>query len=112
MHLIDTSRLDAEQAAATDFPWPATLLAVGLLVALIATQRHLTRKTNRLLNVGLLVATAAVVVGMLWSSVALVVQSALVSSGRTDGTHQVDVLVRGSEALAKTKDGRLARDVI
>jgi NADH-quinone oxidoreductase subunit G len=26
--------------------------------------------------------------------------------------YQVDVLVRGSEALAKTKDGRLARDVI
>ena len=26
--------------------------------------------------------------------------------------YQVDVLVRGSEALAKTKDGRMARDVI
>ena len=26
--------------------------------------------------------------------------------------YQVDVLVRGSEALGKTKDGRLARDVI
>jgi hypothetical protein len=103
LHLIDTSRLDAEQAAATDFPWPATLLAVGLLVALIATQRHLTRKTNRLLNVGLLVATAAVVVGMLWSSVALVVQSALVSSGRTDGTHQVDVLVRARIAALQAR---------
>jgi hypothetical protein len=26
--------------------------------------------------------------------------------------YQVDALVRGSEALGKTKDGRLARDVI
>jgi hypothetical protein len=94
LYRTDTDRLTTEQNAATDFPWLAAALVLVLLAALIVTQIHLTRRTNRLVNVGLLVATGSVVVAVLWGSVAMIVQSALVSGGQSDGTHQVDVLVR------------------
>ncbi|WP_158884609.1 hypothetical protein [Amycolatopsis anabasis] len=94
VYRIDTDRLAAEQDDATGFPWLTTLLVLGLLAALVATQIYLTRRTNRLLNVGLVVATGAVVLMVLWGAVALVVQGILVGSGKDDGSHQVDVLVR------------------
>jgi hypothetical protein len=103
LYRIDTERLSTEQDGATDFPWLATLLALALLAALIVTQVHLTRKTNRLLNVGLLVATGAVVVAVLWGSVAMTVQGTLVATGKSDGTHQVDVLARARIAALQAR---------
>jgi hypothetical protein len=103
LYRIDTDRLDTEQNNATGFAWLATLLAVGLLIALIATQRYLTRKTNRVVNIGLLVGTGAVVLAILWGSTALIVQSALVGGGKTDGTRQVDVLVRARIAAMQAR---------
>lgn len=93
LYRIDTGRLAEEQDEAKSFPWLTTLLVFGLLGALIATQIHLRRKTNRVLNVGLLVATIATGVTILWSAVAVTVQTVLVDSGGSDGTEQVDVLV-------------------
>ncbi|HET6287234.1 MAG TPA: hypothetical protein VFG15_10810 [Amycolatopsis sp.] len=103
LYRIDTDRLAAEQDDATGFPWLATALVLALLAALIVTQVHLTRKTNRLLNVGLVVATASVVVALLWGAVALIVQSSLVGSGEEDGSHQVDVLVRARIAALQAR---------
>lgn len=103
LYRIDTERLIAEQDTATEFPWLATLLVLALLAALIVAQVYLTRRTNRLLNVGLVVATAAVVVSLLWGAVALIVQGSLVASGRDDGSHQVDVLVRARIAALQAR---------
>ncbi len=103
LYRIDTERLIAEQDTATGFPWPATLLMVALLAALVVAQVYLTRRTNRLLNVGLVVATAAVVVSLLWGAVALIVQGSLVASGQDDGSHQVDVLVRARIAALQAR---------
>jgi hypothetical protein len=94
LYRIDTDRLSAEQDEANGFPWWTLLLVLLSLAALVVTQVYLTRKTNRVLNVGLVVATGAVVLGLLWSSVGLIVQSVLVDSGQSSGSHQVDVLVR------------------
>ncbi|MGH3519304.1 MAG: hypothetical protein ACRDQ7_18175 [Haloechinothrix sp.] len=103
LYVIDTERLAAEQDDATDFPWLTTLLVLGLLAALIATQRYLQRTTNRVFNIGLVVATGAVVLGLLWSSVALIVQSVLVNSAEDDGTAQVDLLVRSRIAALQAR---------
>lgn len=103
LYRIDTERLAEEQEDATGFPWLTTLLVLGLLAALIATQVYLTHKANRVVNVGLLVATAAVAVAVLWGSVALIVQSALVSGGQQEGTQQVDVLVRARIAALQAR---------
>ncbi len=91
---IDYKRLAAEQADARSFPWFTLLLTLALLGALVTTQVYLTRKTNRVLNVGLVVATAAVTVGLLWGTVALLVESSYVSAGERNGSQQVDVLVQ------------------
>ena len=103
LYRIDTQRLSEEQDSATGFPWLSTALLVALLAALVAAQVYLTRRTNRLLNVGLVVATVAVVVSLLWGAVALIVQGSLVASGRDDGSHQVDVLVRARIAALQAR---------
>ncbi|MGH3452213.1 MAG: hypothetical protein ACRDQW_16130, partial [Haloechinothrix sp.] len=94
LYVIDTALLADEQDDAADFPWLPALLVVALLAGLITTQRYLQRKTNRVFNVGLAVATGAVVLGLLWGAVALIVQSVLVDSAEDGGTAQVDLLVR------------------
>jgi hypothetical protein len=103
LYRVDTERLIEEQNEATGFPWLATILLVALVGALVAAQIYLTRRTNRLLNVGLVVATAAVVVSLLWGAVALVVQGSLVGSGQDDGSHRVDVLVRARIAALQAR---------
>ncbi|MEU6646434.1 hypothetical protein ABZ863_28360 [Saccharomonospora sp. NPDC046836] len=103
LYEIDTERLVAEQDDATGVPWVTALLTLGLLAALIATQIYLKRKTNRVFNVGLVVATIAVAVAVLWSATALTVQSVLVSGGRGDGTEQADLLVRARIAALQAR---------
>ncbi|TCO65114.1 hypothetical protein [Actinocrispum wychmicini] len=94
LYAIDTDRLTAEQDSATNFPWLTVALTVVLLAALVATQMYLTRRTNRLLNVGLLVASIAVGLGLVWGVVAGWVSATAVDNARDDGTRQVDTLVQ------------------
>jgi hypothetical protein len=94
LYAIDTDRLTSEQDAATSFPWLTVVLTIALLGALIVTQVYLTRRTNRLLNVGLLVATIAIGVGLIWGAVAGWVSASAVGDARAEGTQQVDALVQ------------------
>ncbi|WP_037365527.1 hypothetical protein [Amycolatopsis orientalis] len=94
LYKAHTQKLSDEQDSSSDVPWVAVALVVVLLAALVAAQIYLTRRTNRVLNIGLLVATGCIVLSLLWGAVALVVQGSLVATGRTDGTSQVDILVR------------------
>lgn len=94
LYRIDADRLVEEQDDATSVPWATALLSLGLLAALIATQVYLKRRTNRVFNVGLVVATVAVGIAVLWTAVAVTVQGLLVSSGSSNGSEQADVLVR------------------
>nr|WP_156893687.1 hypothetical protein [Actinokineospora enzanensis] len=94
LYEIDYDRLQAEQEDARSIPWAAIVLFVVLAAALVLTQRYLTRKTNRLLNIGLVTASAALVVALVWSSAALLVMSAHVGDAERNGSQQVDVLVR------------------
>ncbi|SFP71492.1 hypothetical protein SAMN05421810_103181 [Amycolatopsis arida] len=103
LYRVDTERLSAEQDDASGFPWLVTILSLALLGALLYTQVYLRRKTNRLFNVGLGVATVAVGVAILWSAVAMTVQSVLVDDGAEDGTEQVDVLVRARIAALQAR---------
>ncbi|TDQ05483.1 hypothetical protein [Labedaea rhizosphaerae] len=91
---IDIERLNEGEDDATAIPWFLTGFTALLLAALIASQIYLTKRTNRLLNVGLLVATIAVGVGVIWGALAMVVGSAHISSANRDGSQQVDVLVQ------------------
>jgi hypothetical protein len=103
LYNLDFRLLRDEQDEARAFPWITAILAVLLLVALIATQLYLTRKTNRLINVGLFTATAAVVVGLVWASVALLVAASGVGDGQRNGSDVVESLVKARIVTLKCR---------
>ncbi|MEU3272526.1 hypothetical protein ABZ639_16915 [Saccharomonospora sp. NPDC006951] len=103
LYEIDAQRLVDEQDTASGVPWLTAVLVFGLLAALIAAQIHLKRRTNRVFNIGLLVASIAVGLSILWGAGALTVQSVLVSSGRSTGTEQADLLVRARIAALQAR---------
>lgn len=94
LYKIDIQRLNEGEDDATAVPWFLVGFTVLLLAALIATQIYLTRRTNRLLNVGLVAATIAVGVAVIWGALAMVVSSAHISTADRDGAQQVDALVQ------------------
>lgn len=106
LYQIDTQRLIDAQDSASSFPWFAALLGVALLVALIITQRFVRRRTNRVVNVGLLIATIAVLVAMLWSTTALILETVHVSDGRSSGSDPGETLaqIRTKALQARTDE--------
>jgi hypothetical protein len=103
LNSIDFNRLADEQEQARAFPWITVILVVVLLVALVVAQMYLTRRTNRLLNVGLLVATIAVVVGLVWGSVVLLLEASKVANGHDSGTRQVELAVQARITALKMR---------
>ena len=92
LYRINTTQLAAEQNDATEFPWALTALVLVLLATLVAAQVYLKRRTNRVFNPGLLVASGAVVLLLFWGAAAITVQSVLVSKAGAS-TAQEDLLV-------------------
>ena len=73
VYAYENARLTAASAQATGLPLAVVTLAGGLVVgfALYRSQRWLSRRTHRTLNVGLLLASAAGAVALIWMAVAL-----------------------------------------
>lgn len=103
LYEIDSARLADSQDTAGGVPWFALGLALVLLGALVVAQMYLTRRTNRLLNVGLVVASGAVIVALIWGSVALLIESSRVSDGREHGSGQVEVIVQARIVALKMR---------
>jgi hypothetical protein len=108
------ARLAQARDAAAAAPWLALPLGVLLLLGLIAAQVYLTRRTNRILNIGLVVATAAGLATVLWLATAWVDASGHLTDSRRHGSAQVDVLAeariaalqaRGDESLTLVARG-------
>ncbi|MCG8927496.1 hypothetical protein [Lentzea sp. CC55] len=112
LYRAETDRVARAQDEAA-FPVVPVLVALAFVVALVLTQRYLTRKTNRLLNVGLLVATGAAVLSLLWVTTVSVLVMRDVGDSRT-ASQKVDVLAqariatltaRGEETLTLVARG-------
>ena len=73
VYAYENARLTAASAQATGLPLAVVTLAGGLAAgfALYRAQRWLSRRTHRTLNVGLLLASAAGAVALIWMAVAL-----------------------------------------
>ncbi|MFD9130542.1 hypothetical protein [Kitasatospora sp. NPDC059571] len=82
----ESAQLDRDSAAAESLPWPAGLLGVAALAALIRYQVVLFRRTHRVLNPGLAAASAAVLAAVLWVVVGGAAASAGLAAGRTSGS--------------------------
>ncbi|MEV6235827.1 hypothetical protein [Lentzea sp. NPDC051838] len=112
LYRAETDRVAAAQDEA-NFPWGSMSVALAFVIALVLTQRYLTRKTNRLLNVGLLIATGAAGLSLLWATTVSVLVINDVADSRT-ASEKVDVLAqariatltaRGEETLTLVARG-------
>lgn len=90
--------LDDARSEAGTFPWFAVLLGLATIAALVVVQRDLTRRTNRVFNIGLVAATAAVTVLVVWLGV-----SGMLAAGRLDASRE-----QGSVPVAQLADVRIA----
>lgn len=84
LYKAETAELGRDYDAAKGWPWAAVGLGVVTLLALVWAQRRNYRRTNRVFNPGLLSATAAAVVLLLW----LGVGHTLARSNLTDSDEQ------------------------
>ncbi|MFI9805842.1 hypothetical protein ACIHEJ_15990 [Streptomyces sp. NPDC052301] len=98
LYTKENQRLDADYGDATPYPWAAIGLGVLALGALGWAQHRMYRRTNRVLNHGLVAASAATTVALLW----LVVGHAVARS-ELDGSYD-----HGIRSLTVLHDARIA----
>ncbi|MFJ3508211.1 hypothetical protein [Streptomyces luteogriseus] len=120
LYTKENQRLSADYAAATPYPWAAIALGVAALAALAWAQHRNYRRTNRVLNHGLVAATATATVVLLW----LVLGHTLARAGLNDsydhGVRSLNVLhdariaslkARGNENLTLVARGAETKKV-
>ncbi|MFJ2001472.1 hypothetical protein [Streptomyces chartreusis] len=92
LHETENERLRDDYADAKSFPWAAAGLGVLVLAALVWAQRRNYRRTNRVLNHGMVTATAASTVVLLWLAVGQVVARAGLNDSYDHGVRSLNVL--------------------
>ncbi|MFF9123240.1 hypothetical protein ACF09J_08065 [Streptomyces sp. NPDC014889] len=88
----ENQRLRADYGDATPYPWAAIALGVVALAALAWAQRRNYRRTNRVLNHGLVAASAATAVVLLWLVIGHSVARAGLNGSYTHGVRSLNVL--------------------
>ncbi|MFI2432252.1 hypothetical protein [Streptomyces sp. NPDC018693] len=110
----ENQRLQDDYADATPYPWAAIALGVLALAALAWAQHRSYRRTNRILNHGLVAATAATTVVLLWLVVGHGVARAGLNDSYEHGVRSLNVLhdariaslkARGNENLTLVARG-------
>nr|WP_055530849.1 hypothetical protein [Streptomyces graminilatus] len=103
LYAKENQRLASDYADATSYPWAAIGLGVAVLGALGWAQRRNYRRTNRVLNHGLVAATATATVVLLW----LVAGQSFARSGLNDsydhGIRSLNVLHNARIASLKAR---------
>ena len=84
--------LAAAEDTATQFPWLTLVVGLLLLAALLVVQVRERQRTNRVLNVGLVGATIALVLSLAWTAGAFAIQNSHVDNARKRGSDQVRAL--------------------
>jgi hypothetical protein len=99
---------------ASSVPWAALPLGLLSLIGLLFAQVFLARRTNRVFNLGLVAATAAALIAVLWLGIASFGAAGHLTASRKDGSAQVDVFTeariaalqaRGDESLTLVARG-------
>lgn len=92
LYQAEAARLGDDQRATAGFAWLPFGLLVVTVLALVAGQFSLYRRTNRVLNLGLVPATVAALVATTWLAFATASSARHSEAGYDDGTAQVDLL--------------------
>ncbi|MFB7911817.1 hypothetical protein ACFC1T_35825 [Kitasatospora sp. NPDC056076] len=108
LNTIENHELVTDYAAAQSTPWGAYGLAVLTLAALGWVQLTLFRRTNRVFNVGLLGATAAVLAGTLWLAVAGLTTGSALKKSDLEGAFPLQAL---NSARVDVLTARLAENL-
>ncbi|MER6672973.1 hypothetical protein [Streptomyces sp. NPDC000983] len=120
LYTRENQRLREDYAAATPYPWIAIALGVVALAALGWAQHRNYRRTNRVLNHGLVAATATAVVVLLWLVVGHSVARAGLNDSYDHGVRSLNVLhdariaslkARGNENLTLVSRGAQTKKV-
>lgn len=116
----ENQRLRADYADATPYPWAAIALGVAALAALAWAQHRDYRRTNRVVNRGLVTATTTVTVVLLWLVVGHSVARAGLNDSYDHGVRSLNVLhdarlaslkARGNENLTLVARGAETKKV-
>ncbi|GGL69956.1 hypothetical protein GCM10010129_11840 [Streptomyces fumigatiscleroticus] len=114
LYVKENQRLRADYADATPYPWAAIALGVLALGALAWAQRRTYLRTNRVLNHGLVAATVAAAVVLLWLVVGHTVARSDLNDSYDHGVRSLNVLhdariaslkARGNENLTLVARG-------
>jgi hypothetical protein len=103
LYKSEADQLSADQNRASAVPWAEILLALVVIGLLVVAQVYLRRHTNRVFNAGLLVATGAAVVSLLWVLIATISAMGDVNDSRAQGSAQVDVLAQARIATLNAR---------
>ncbi|MFE4971560.1 hypothetical protein ACFRAR_05520 [Kitasatospora sp. NPDC056651] len=104
----ENAALAADYSEAQAPPWAAYGLALVTLAALARVQVRLYRRTNRVFNIGLLGATAAVLAGTLWLLAAALATTMALYRSADEGANALRAL---NSARAGVLTARLAEDL-
>jgi hypothetical protein len=114
LYASENTRLRADYGHATPYPWAALALGVLALAALLWAQRREYRRTHRVLNRGMVAATAATAAVLLWLVVGHTVARAGLHDSYDHGVRSLNVLhdariaslkARGNENLTLVSRG-------
>ncbi|WP_442806504.1 hypothetical protein [Streptomyces sp. NBC_01022] len=94
LYTAETDRLDQDYHSARTWPFFSLGIGVIALAVLFWAQRRNYRRTNRVFNQGLLAATAAATVVLLWLAVGHTVARSDLAEANTHGQQSLDVLNR------------------
>ena len=103
LYLAVSAQLATARDDASAVPWLALPLALLSLIGLVAAQVFLARRTNRVFNVGLVAATAAALVAVLWLGVAWFGAAGHLSASRRDGSAQVELFAQARIAALQAR---------
>jgi len=103
LYRMEAASQAADVDAADGFPLATLLLGLAVVAGMLVAQRYLTRRTNRLFNVGLLVATGAVAVWLLWSMIAMAGQVSGLDDSVRRGSAPMDVLAQAGVAARQAR---------
>jgi hypothetical protein len=100
IYLSENAALTNASAQATGLPLivVAVLLAVGIGYVLVRAQRWLTRRTNRRINPGLFLASAAIIIATIWLVVAFAAARSDFGTGLGHGSTPAEALAQASIA--------------
>ncbi|MGK5693097.1 hypothetical protein ACSNOJ_09325 [Streptomyces sp. URMC 128] len=120
LYTKENQRLRADYADATPYPWAAIALGIAALAALAWAQHRNYQRTNRVLNQGLVAATATATVVLLWLVIGHSVARAGLSDSYEHGVRSLNVLhdariaslkARGNENLTLVARGAETKKV-